>query len=272
MNKSINQMIREIRSGDLTELGNLYEHYYNAFSQYIDENQDVENIEEKYKELIKIRIILYFKNNCIASIYSYIKYTLELANKFKVWDYNELNKTRARKAFIKEFVDEASTNKETRKSLIEKYMYIIENSLNNYKIDIEYEDALQIGYLLLIEKTNEYFDNYDYNKKYYFSSYIERCISRYYPILLNDANINLKNFNSEKEEKFNTSFEDNLFKVEYLDYIERNISENVRDVFVALLEQDKKIDIADELGIGNKLVSSRICQKRKVIEQFFNIK
>ena len=47
MNKSISQVIREIRSGDLTELGNLYEHYYNVFSRYIDENQDVENITEK---------------------------------------------------------------------------------------------------------------------------------------------------------------------------------------------------------------------------------
>ena len=272
MNKSISQVIREIRSGDLTELENLYEHYYNVFSRYIDENQDVENIIEKYKELVKIRIILYFKNNCTASIYSYIWYTLELANKFKTWDYDELINVKTKKTSIKEFINEASTNKEARKELIEKYMYIIEKSLSNYKIDIEYEDALQIGYLLLIEVTNEYFDNYEYNKKYYFSSYIEAHISRYYPILLNDANRSLISFNSQKEEKIDTSFEDGLFQVEYLDYIERNISESIRDVFVVLLEQDKKIDIANELGIGNKLVSTRIYQKRKVLDKFFKIK
>ena len=192
--------------------------------------------------------------------------------KIETWDYDELINVKTKKTSIKEFINEASTNNEARKELIEKYMYIIEKSLSNYKIDIEYEDALQIGYLLLIEVTNEYFDNYEYNKKYYFSSYIEAHISRYYHILLNDANRSLISFNSQKEEKNDTSFEDGLFQVEYLDYIERNISESISDVFVVLLEQDKKIDIANELGIGNKLVSTRIYQKRKVLDKFFKIK
>ena len=60
MNKSISQVIREIRSGDLTELGNLYEHYYNVFSRYIDENQDVENITEKYKEYVLLLPVFLF--------------------------------------------------------------------------------------------------------------------------------------------------------------------------------------------------------------------
>lgn len=88
--KKVNQVVdktEKAKNSNLKELEILYNHYCKLFSRYLDKNKDVENIEEKYNYIIRKRIELYFENNCTSSFFDYINYTLECADKCKIWDF-----------------------------------------------------------------------------------------------------------------------------------------------------------------------------------------
>ena len=63
---------------------------------------------------------LYFENNCTSSFFDYINYTLERADKCKIWNFDEL-KNRKYSTPVSDLIQQASTNLDARKKLIEKY-------------------------------------------------------------------------------------------------------------------------------------------------------
>ena len=260
--KKVNQVVdktEKAKNSNLKELEILYNHYCKLFSRYLDKNKDVENIEEKYNYIIRKRIELYFENNCTSSFFDYINYTLECADKCKIWDFDEL-KNRKYSTPVSDLIQQASTNLDARKKLIEKYMYIVERELRKWEIDIEYEDALQIGYLLLIKKTNQYFENYENNKEYYFSSYIIHSIHSSYPALIRLANEEKRNYSYHKDciEYFD-SFEDDIIeKIDISRAIEEcNFSEREKgilnlkygfnsEIINTIVEIEKRYNVTDK--------------------------
>lgn len=226
MNRGIvGQTINSVRNGNLEDLEILYQHYYKVFKRYLDNNREIENIEEKYKYIIIKRIEAYFKNNCISALCDYINYTFELADKYKIWDFDKLNEFRSmpKPSPVRDLVQEAATNSDARKKLIEKYMYIVERELDNCELDIEYEDALQMGYLLLVKSVNRYLENYEVNKKYDFSTYIITSIHASYTSLIRHVNYDQRNYMHYKNSiDYVDSFEDVV--------LEKILMENVREV------------------------------------------
>lgn len=180
----------------------LYEYFITFFAAYKNKNNDIKNIDELFELTIKDLTDQYITNDYKFNINDYFLYHLERINSTKDWTLRFKNKNNTP---VTTLVNEARAgNTESKKQLIERYMYLI-------KINPDMtEDDIQNAYLFLTEIVNEYLKgNCVSYISQYLNTYLERSMDK---ILLKDKIANQKYY-----DVCNAIYEDEYVKINQFD-------------------------------------------------------
>lgn len=122
----IKKEFEKAKSGDKEAKTLLFKHYYKAYSELFELNKGIPNIEEEYARIINESIDKYFVSLPKIDLSAYI--TTQLYTYIK--NYNgRRNLKRKESEEISNLLKKAKSSDESRKLLIEKCMYLIDEYL-----------------------------------------------------------------------------------------------------------------------------------------------
>lgn len=277
-NITVKEAIKRAKNGDLEAKSQLLNHYYNRFYNYLKLNGDIENLNEEYSEFL-FSII----EKCLSK--EKISYEIteiiqsELSTFFKSRNDRITGRTMS-KPRLESLIEEATYSKEAKAKLIKRYMYLPQAYLEYINLGDIYskEDALQDGYLLLIERINEYLEKYKLKKtppqkpSDYLSTYLNSCfIKTYMPgIVLENENAN-RFHDIDMKDSYYEVFDDltsQIAYIEFIDYVNKlKIKEIDKEIILNLLNNSLK-DTAKITNLSYANVSYRTLKVKEKIKKF----
>lgn len=142
----VNENIKKAKRGNKEAKELLFKHYYKSYSELFELNKNIPNIKMEYERIINESIDRYLKSSLKVDLSAYI--TNQLYTYIK--NYNgRRNLKRKESEEISNLLKDSKYSDESRKLLIEKCMYLIDEYLKSAEFDYNFtkEDAKQEGYL-----------------------------------------------------------------------------------------------------------------------------
>ena len=187
----------------------------------------------------------------------------------------ERNLKRKESEEISNLLKKAKASDESRKLLIEKCMYLIDEYLISAQFDSNFtkEDARQEGYLFLTRRVNAFLDSHQESGLEYgpFTIYLRQAIDKTY------LNLILRERQKEKEHqkvknvlKLKNEFEEFETEFEFIDYVKNlDISSSIKDSIIKSIYYTVK-DLAKAENITRQSIEQRIESKKVLIKKFFD--
>ena len=267
----IKKEFEKAKSGDKEAKTLLFKHYYKAYSELFELNKGIPNIEEEYARIINESIDKYFVSLPKIDLSAYI--TMQLYTYIK--NYNgRRNLKRKESEEISNLLKKAKASDESRKLLIEKCMYLIDEYLISAQFDSNFtkEDARQEGYLFLTRRVNAFLDSHQESGLEYgpFTIYLRQAIDKTY------LNLILRERQKEKEHqkvknvlKLKNEFEEFETEFEYNDYVDNlPVRQPVKELlkYIPYYEQ---VEIATDQGLSRQTVSGKLITHKEKVKNFF---
>ena len=270
----IKKEFEKAKSGDKEAKTLLFKHYYKAYSELFELNKGIPNIEEEYARIINESIDKYFVSLPKIDLSTYI--TTQLYTYIK--NYNgRRNLKRKESEEINNLLKKAKASDESRKLLIEKCMYLIDEYLKSAEFDYNFtkEDAKQEGYLFLTKKVNAFLDLHEDDELEYipFTAYIRGSIDKLYLSIILDERKKEKEHQKVKSVlKLKNEFEEFETELEFIDYVKNlDISSSIKDSIIKSIYYTVK-DLAEAENITRQAIEQRIESKKVLIKKFFDMK
>ena len=268
----IKKEFEKAKSGDKEAKTLLFKHYYKAYSELFELNKGIPNIEEEYARIINESIDKYFVSLPKIDLSTYI--TTQLYTYIK--NYNgRRNLKRKESEEISNLLKKAKASDESRKLLIEKCMYLIDEYLISAQFDSNFtkEDAKQEGYLFLTRRVNAFLDSHQESGLEYgpFTIYLRQAIDKTY------LNLILRERQKEKEHQEvkgmlsrKDKFKEFETEFEFIDYVKNlDISSSIKDSIIKSIYYTVK-DLAEAENITRQAIEQRIESKKVLIKKFFD--
>lgn len=270
----VNENIKKAKSGDKEAKELLFKHYYKSYSELFELNKNIPNIKMEYERIIKESIDRYLKSSLKVDLSAYI--TNQLYTYIK--NYNgRKNLKRKESQEINNLLKDSKYSDESRKLLIEKCMYLIDEYLKSAEFDYNFtkEDAKQEGYLFLTKKVNAYLDSHEDEELEYipFTAYIRGSIDKLYLSIILDERKKEKEHQEVKSVlKLKNEFEEFETELEFIDYVKNlDISSSIKDSIIKSIYYTVK-DLAEAENITRQAIEQRIEGKKVLIKKFFDMK
>lgn len=270
----VNENIKKAKSGDKEAKELLFKHYYKSYSELFELNKNIPNIKMEYERIIKESIDRYLKSSLKVDLSAYI--TNQLYTYIK--NYNgRKNLKRKESQEINNLLKDSKYSDESRKLLIEKCMYLIDEYLKSAEFDYNFtkEDAKQEGYLFLTKKVNAYLDSHEDEELEYipFTAYIRGSIDKLYLSIILDERKKEKEHQEVKSVlKLKNEFEEFETELEFIDYVKNlDISSSIKDSIIKSIYYTVK-DLAEAENITRQAIEQRIESKKVLIKKFFDMK
>ena len=268
----IKKEFEKAKSGDKEAKTLLFKHYYKAYSELFELNKGIPNIEEEYARIINESIDKYFFSLPKIDLSAYI--TTQLYTYIK--NYNgRRNLKRKESEEISNLLKKAKASDESRKLLIEKCMYLIDEYLKNAEFDYNFtkEDAKQEGYLFLTKKVNAFLDLHEDEELEYipFTAYIRGSIDKLYLSIILDERKKEKEHQKVKSVlKLKNEFEEFETEFEFIDYVKNlDISSSIKDSIIKSIYYTVK-DLAEAENITRQSIEQRLESQKVLIKKFFD--
>lgn len=270
----VNENIKKAKSGDKEAKELLFKHYYKLYSELFELNKNIPNIKMEYERIIKESIDRYLKSSLKVDLSAYI--TNQLYTYIK--NYNgRKNLKRKESQEINNLLKDSKYSDESRKLLIEKCMYLIDEYLKSAEFDYNFtkEDAKQEGYLFLTKKVNAFLDSHEDEELEYipFTAYIRGSIDKLYLSIILDERKKEKEHQKVKSVlKLKNEFEEFETELEFIDYVKNlDISSSIKDSIIKSIYYTVK-DLAEAENITRQAIEQRIEGKKVLIKKFFDMK
>lgn len=270
----VNENIKKAKSGDKEAKELLFKHYYKSYSELFELNKNIPNIKMEYERIIKESIDRYLKSSLKVDLSAYI--TNQLYTYIK--NYNgRKNLKRKESQEINNLLKDSKYSDESRKLLIEKCMYLIDEYLKSAEFDYNFtkEDAKQEGYLFLTKKVNAFLDSHEDEELEYipFTVYIRGSIDKLYLSIILDERKKEKEHQKVKSVlKLKNEFEEFETELEFIDYVKNlDISSSIKDSIIKSIYYTVK-DLAEAENITRQAIEQRIESKKVLIKKFFDMK
>lgn len=270
----VNENIKKAKSGDKEAKELLFKHYYKLYSELFELNKNIPNIKMEYERIIKESIDRYLKSSLKVDLSAYI--TNQLYTYIK--NYNgRKNLKRKESQEINNLLKDSKYSDESRKLLIEKCMYLIDEYLKSAEFDYNFtkEDAKQEGYLFLTKKVNAFLDSHEDEELEYipFTAYIRGSIDKLYLSIILDERKKEKEHQKVKSVlKLKNEFEEFETELEFIDYVKNlDISSSIKDSIIKSIYYTVK-DLAEAENITRQSIEQRIESKKVLIKKFFDMK
>lgn len=270
----VNENIKKAKSGDKEAKELLFKHYYKSYSELFELNKNIPNIKMEYERIIKESIDRYLKSSLKVDLSAYI--TNQLYTYIK--NYNgRKNLKRKESQEINNLLKDSKYSDESRKLLIEKCMYLIDEYLKSAEFDYNFtkEDAKQEGYLFLTKKVNAFLDSHEDEELEYipFTAYIRGSIDKLYLSIILDERKKEKEHQEVKSVlKLKNEFEEFETELEFIDYVKNlDISSSIKDSIIKSIYYTVK-DLAEAENITRQAIEQRIESKKVLIKKFFDMK
>lgn len=265
----IKNLIISARNGDLDSIQALKNHYIEKYS-YLKDEIDFPNSEKLLISTINLIIDMYVQSNTVVSLCNYVRQKLKSVVRTNSWQIEGKEKFNYTINYI---VNEARNGSDdARKQLIEYYMYIVDYFLSKYDLQIEYEDARQLGYLFLTKKINTYLS---IDSKTDISCYLLRAFSNTFTTIIEKNNKKASEYTLIKNLNINCiqdSHENSTLKLEFGDFFDRqDISEESRYIFCEMCKGRSGQDIADDLDVSRSWIYQKNYITRQQLKSFFEI-
>lgn len=267
----VNENIKKAKSGDKEAKELLFKHYYKSYSELFELNKNIPNIKMEYERIIKESIDRYLKSSLKVDLSAYI--TNQLYTYIK--NYNgRKNLKRKESQEINNLLKDSKYSDESRKLLIEKCMYLIDEYLKSAEFDYNFtkEDAKQEGYLFLTKKVNAFLDSHEDEELEYipFTAYIRGSIDKLYLSIILDERKKEKEHQEVKSVlKLKNEFEEFETELEFIDYVKNlDISSSIKDSIIKSIYYTVK-DLAEAENITRQAIEQRIESKKVLIKKFF---
>lgn len=270
----VNENIKKAKSGDKEAKELLFKHYYKSYSELFELNKNIPNIKMEYERIINESIDRYLKSSLKVDLSAYI--TNQLYTYIK--NYNgRKNLKRKESQEINNLLKDSKYSDESRKLLIEKCMYLIDEYLKSAEFDYNFtkEDAKQEGYLFLTKKVNAFLDSHEDEELEYipFTVYIRGSIDKLYLSIILDERKKEKEHQKVKSVlKLKNEFEEFETELEFIDYVKNlDISSSIKDSIIKSIYYTVK-DLAEAENITRQAIEQRIESKKVLIKKFFDMK
>lgn len=270
----VNENIKKAKSGDKEAKELLFKHYYKSYLELFELNKNIPNIKMEYERIIKESIDRYLKSSLKVDLSAYI--TNQLYTYIK--NYNgRKNLKRKESQEINNLLKDSKYSDESRKLLIEKCMYLIDEYLKSAEFDYNFtkEDAKQEGYLFLTKKVNAFLDSHEDEELEYipFTAYIRGSIDKLYLSIILDERKKEKEHQKVKSVlKLKNEFEEFETELEFIDYVKNlDISSSIKDSIIKSIYYTVK-DLAEAENITRQAIEQRIESKKVLIKKFFDMK
>lgn len=270
----VNENIKKAKSGDKEAKELLFKHYYKSYSELFELNKNIPNIKMEYERIIKESIDRYLKSSLKVDLSAYI--TNQLYTYIK--NYNgRKNLKRKESQEINNLLKDSKYSDESRKLLIEKCMYLIDEYLKSAEFDYNFtkEDAKQEGYLFLTKKVNAFLDSHEDEELEYipFTVYIRGSIDKLYLSIILDERKKEKEHQKVKSVlKLKNEFEEFETELEFIDYVKNlDISSSIKDSIIKSIYYTVK-DLAEAENTTRQAIEQRIESKKVLIKKFFDMK
>lgn len=270
----VNENIKKAKRGDKEAKELLFKHYYKSYSELFELNKNIPNIKMEYERIIKESIDRYLKSSLKVDLSAYI--TNQLYTYIK--NYNgRKNLKRKESQEINNLLKDSKYSDESRKLLIEKCMYLIDEYLKSAEFDYNFtkEDAKQEGYLFLTKKVNAFLDSHEDEELEYipFTAYIRGSIDKLYLSIILDERKKEKEHQKVKSVlKLKNEFEEFETELEFIDYVKNlDISSSIKDSIIKSIYYTVK-DLAEAENITRQAIEQRIEGKKVLIKKFFDMK
>lgn len=270
----VNENIKKAKSGDKEAKELLFKHYYKSYSELFELNKNIPNIKMEYERIINESIDRYLKSSLKVDLSAYI--TNQLYTYIK--NYNgRKNLKRKDSQEINNLLKDSKYSDESRKLLIEKCMYLIDEYLKSAEFDYNFtkEDAKQEGYLFLTKKVNAFLDSHEDEELEYipFTAYIRGSIDKLYLSIILDERKKEKEHQKVKSVlKLKNEFEEFETELEFIDYVKNlDISSSIKDSIIKSIYYTVK-DLAEAENITRQAIEQRIESKKVLIKKFFDMK
>lgn len=270
----VNENIKKAKKGDKEAKELLFKHYYKSYSELFELNKNIPNIKMEYERIINESIDRYLKSSLKVDLSAYI--TNQLYTYIK--NYNgRRNLKRKESEEISNLLKDSKYSDESRKLLIEKCMYLIDEYLKSAEFDYNFtkEDAKQEGYLFLTKKVNAFLDSHEDEELEYipFTAYIRGSIDKLYLSIILDERKKEKEHQKVKSVlKLKNEFEEFETELEFIDYVKNlDISSSIKDSIIKSIYYTVK-DLAEAENITRQAIEQRIEGKKVLIKKFFDMK
>lgn len=270
----VNENIKKAKRGDKEAKELLFKHYYKSYSELFELNKNIPNIKMEYERIINESIDRYLKSSLKVDLSAYI--TNQLYTYIK--NYNgRKNLKRKESQEINNLLKDSKYSDESRKLLIEKCMYLIDEYLKSAEFDYNFtkEDAKQEGYLFLTKKVNAFLDSHEDEELEYipFTAYIRGSIDKLYLSIILDERKKEKEHQKVKSVlKLKNEFEEFETELEFIDYVKNlDISSSIKDSIIKSIYYTVK-DLAEAENITRQAIEQRIEGKKVLIKKFFDMK
>ena len=270
----VNENIKKAKRGDKEAKELLFKHYYKSYSELFELNKNIPNIKMEYERIINESIDRYLKSSLKVDLSAYI--TNQLYTYIK--NYNgRKNLKRKESQEINNLLKDSKYSDESRKLLIEKCMYLIDEYLKSAEFDYNFtkEDAKQEGYLFLTKKVNAFLDSHEDEELEYipFTAYIRGSIDKLYLSIILDERKKEKEHQKVKSVlKLKNEFEEFETELEFIDYVKNlDISSSIKDSIIKSIYYTVK-DLAEAENITRQAIEQRIESKKVLIKKFFDMK
>lgn len=270
----VNENIKKAKKGDKEAKELLFKHYYKSYSELFELNKNIPNIKMEYERIINESIDRYLKSSLKVDLSAYI--TNQLYTYIK--NYNgRKNLKRKESQEINNLLKDSKYSDESRKLLIEKCMYLIDEYLKSAEFDYNFtkEDAKQEGYLFLTKKVNAFLDSHEDEELEYipFTAYIRGSIDKLYLSIILDERKKEKEHQKVKSVlKLKNEFEEFETELEFIDYVKNlDISSSIKDSIIKSIHYTVK-DLAEAENITRQAIEQRIEGKKVLIKKFFDMK
>lgn len=270
----VNENIKKAKRGDKEAKELLFKHYYKSYSELFELNKNIPNIKTEYERIINESIDRYLKSSLKVDLSAYI--TNQLYTYIK--NYNgRRNLKRKESEEISNLLKDSKYSDESRKLLIEKCMYLIDEYLKSAEFDYNFtkEDAKQEGYLFLTKKVNAFLDSHEDEELEYipFTAYIRGSIDKLYLSIILDERKKEKEHQKVKSVlKLKNEFEEFETELEFIDYVKNlDISSSIKDSIIKSIYYTVK-DLAEAENITRQAIEQRIEGKKVLIKKFFDMK
>lgn len=268
----VNENIKKAKRGDKEAKELLFKHYYKSYSELFELNKNIPNIKMEYERIINESIDRYLKSSLKVDLSAYI--TNQLYTYIK--NYNgRKNLKRKESQEINNLLKDSKYSDESRKLLIEKCMYLIDEYLKSAEFDYNFtkEDAKQEGYLFLTKKVNAFLDSHEDEELEYipFTAYIRGNIDKLYLSIILDERKKEKEHQKVKSMlKLKNEFEEFETELEFIDYVKNlDISSSIKDSIIKSIYYTVK-DLAEAENITRQAIEQRIESKKVLIKKFFD--
>lgn len=270
----VNENIKKAKRGNKEAKELLFKHYYKSYSELFELNKNIPNIKMEYERIINESIDRYLKSSLKVDLSAYI--TNQLYTYIK--NYNgRRNLKRKESEEISNLLKDSKYSDESRKLLIEKCMYLIDEYLKSAEFDYNFtkEDAKQEGYLFLTKKVNAFLDSHEDEELEYipFTAYIRGNIDKLYLSIILDERKKEKEHQKVKSMlKLKNEFEEFETELEFIDYVKNlDISSSIKDSIIKSIYYTVK-DLAEAENITRQAIEQRIESKKVLIKKFFDMK